>query len=305
MSTGRASAHRKAARAVSSSPALPMSTAEVLAAFDLKIAQLERAVAAGVPGASEELAAVLRDKNGVQAALAEVEQQIAENENPATWANVPPQVARADQAQLRAELRKKLADLREFGARVAAMNPTERQNLQNFFRLAKEDPEGLKRFFAGLQQAGGTRASAPAGAPANIRAAIEFGLSQLGAPYVGGGSPFRFGKPGDGRTYQLPGQRAYVSPKGVIGYDCSGLVVTMLKKAGINISHLSSSRAMKAGLPQVSKHELQPGDLLVKNGHVAMYIGNGQMIEAVPSGVKVSDAKKYINDPEYTGHRPR
>ena len=103
----------------------------------------------------------------------------------------------------------------------------------------------------------------------------------------------------------MQGQKPYLSPKGVIGYDCSGLMVTMLKKAGINISGLSSSRAMKASLPQVPKDQLRPGDLLVKNGHVAMYIGDGKMIEAVPSGgVKVSDASKYINDSAYSGHRP-
>jgi cell wall-associated NlpC family hydrolase len=284
-----------------------------MAAFDRKIAALERAIANGVPGAREELAAVLRDRDGVKAAIADVERQLAANEDPKTWEKVQPRsLARAEQAQARADLQKKLADLKDFGVKVARMNPTERQNLQNFFRLAKEDPEGFKRFVEGVQNAqqapGGAPvapvAPAPTGASAGIQAAIDFGLSQQGAPYVGGASPFRFGKPGDGRTYQMPGQKAYVSPLGVVGYDCSGLMVTMLKKAGIDISHLGSSRAMKAGLPEVSKSALQPGDLLVKNGHVAMYIGNGQMIEAVPGGVKVSPASKYINDPAYSGHRP-
>ena len=81
-------------------------------------------------------------------------------------------------------------------------------------------------------------------------------------------------------------------------------MVTMLKKAGIDISNLSSSRAMKAKLPEVDKHQLQPGDLLVKDGHVAMYIGDGKMIESVPGGVRVADASKYINDPAYSGRRP-
>jgi cell wall-associated NlpC family hydrolase len=109
---------------------------------------------------------------------------------------------------------------------------------------------------------------------------------------------------GDGNTYQMQGQHAYVSPKGVVGYDCSGLVVTMLKKAGIDLSGMASSRLMKQNLPEVPKDQLRPGDLLVKNGHVAMYIGDGKMIESVPGGVRVSPASKYINDPAYTGHRP-
>ncbi|MBE2248603.1 MAG: C40 family peptidase [Myxococcus sp.] len=293
---------------------------DVQLAFEQKLAAVRRAVARGVPGAEAELAAVLRDRDGIQKALAEVEQKLAANENPETWANVTPRSrALAEQADVRAQLKKQQADLQKFGLKVAKMNPKQRQDLQNFFRLAKEDPAAFKRFVDGIKareqaaQAPGaaptpTGPSAPVGssapgAPAGIQAAIDFGLSQVGAPYTGGASPFRFGAPGDGRTYQMAGQKAYVSPKGVVGYDCSGLMVTMLKKAGIDISHLASSRAMKSSLPQVPKDQLQPGDLLVKNGHVSMYIGDGQMIEAVPSGLRVAPASKYINDPAYSGHR--
>ncbi len=293
MSTGRGSALRAAGRRAVSAPA---TRADYLSAFEKKIAALKRDVAAGKPGAQQELAAVIEDRQGVQAAVADVEKQIAANSDPS----------------VAAELNQKLAEVKAFGVKVAGMNPTERQNLKNFFRLAKEDPAAFKRFVDGIkaqeaapaQPAAPVQQAAPAGAPANIQAAIDFGLSQLGAPYVGGASPFRFGTPGDGRTYQMDGQKPYVSPKGVIGYDCSGLMVTMLKKAGINISNLGSSRAMKSTLPGVDKNQLQPGDLLVKNGHVAMYIGDGKMIESVPGGVKVSDASKYINDAAYSGHRP-
>lgn len=202
MSTGKGSALRAAARKMVSAPALK---ADWMSAFDRKIAELQRAVAAGVPGAKEELAAVLADREGVTKAIAEAE------------AAVPRDA-------------KKVADLHQFGVKVAGMNPKERQDLKNFFKMAKEDPEGLKRFIASVQQqqqqqhapVGQVAPVAPAGAPANIQAAIDFGLSQLGAPYVGGASPFRFGTPGDGRTYQMDGQKPYVSPKGVVGYDCSG-----------------------------------------------------------------------------------
>lgn len=312
MSTRQDSARRSAAQHAVGAPGAAGPSQEVSTAFDVKIAQLQRAIANDAPGASEELANVIRDRDGVSAAIADIQKKIAANEDPATWANVPRGVARAEQAEARAQLQKQLRDLNEFGLKVAKMNPTERQNLQNFFRLAKEDPEGFKRFVEGnkpgAQPAPSTQgaapvSAAPTGAPANIQAAIDFGLSQLGAPYVGGASPYRFGTPGDGRTYQQPGQHAYVSPKGVIGYDCSGLVTTMLKKAGIDLSGKSSSRGMLT-LPEVPKDQLQPGDLLVKNGHVAMFIGNGQMIESVPGGVRVADASKYINDPAYSGRHP-
>ncbi|MGV3623297.1 MAG: peptidoglycan-binding protein [Archangium sp.] len=142
---------------------------------------------------------------------------------------------------------------------------------------------------------------APSG---SLQSALDWAKTQVGAPYVGGASPFRYGTPGNGQTYQQQGQKPYVSQRGVIGYDCSGFVVTTLKKAGINLKWHNSS-GMKANLPNVPKDRLQPGDLLVKNGHVAIYLGGGKMIESVPSGVRVTSASTYINDPNYVGRRPQ
>jgi cell wall-associated NlpC family hydrolase len=313
---GKGRAHRSAAKQTIGAGVT--SGQDFEKAFDAKVAALKREIANGVPGASDELAAVLRDRSGVQTAVADLEQKIAANDDPKTWANVKPvSLARAEQADLRAQLKKQLSDLTAFGVKVAQLTPSQRQDLQNFFKLAKDDPAAFKRFVDGNANAPApaptstpaTQGPAPVaqtastGAPANIQAAIDFGLTQLGAPYVGGASPFRFGTPGNGQTYQLQGQHAFVSPKGVIGYDCSGLMVTMLKKAGIDLSRFSSSRSMKANLPEVPKDQLQPGDLLVKNGHVAMYIGDGKMIESVPGGVRVRSASFYINDPAYSGHR--
>lgn len=146
--------------------------------------------------------------------------------------------------------------------------------------------------------------SSPVTPSGSIQAALEWAKTQVGAPYVGGASPFRYGTPGNGQTYQQQGQKAYVSQKGVIGYDCSGFVVTTLKKAGINLQWHNSS-GMKANLPSVPKDRLQPGDLLVKDGHVAIYLGGGNMIESVPSGVRVTSAQPYLGDRSYVGRRPQ
>jgi len=155
-----------------------------------------------------------------------------------------------------------------------------------------------------------------------LQAAVDFGTywanleaQNPGATaYVGGASPFRFGGVGDGRSFQFGDQRAYLSPEGQVCFDCSGLVVAMFKQAGIDLSGIGSSRAMK-GLPQVSESELQPGDLIVKNGHVVVYIGDGKVVEATPmgqdsaggtvaaGGVRISDASKFLDDPAYTCHR--
>ena len=71
---------------------------------------------------------------------------------------------------------------------------------------------------------------------------------------------------------------------------------------------------MKSGLPAVPKNQLQAGDLLVKNGHVVIYLGNGKVLESASSGdpdgdgigngsVRVSDASKFLNDSSYVGRR--
>lgn len=78
------------------------------------------------------------------------------------------------------------------------------------------------------------------------------------------------------------------------GADCSGFVMSVYKKFGYKLSH--SSRAQANEGTKISYSELQPGDLIfyAKNGsinHVAIYIGNGQVIHASsPStGIKISN----------------
>lgn len=80
------------------------------------------------------------------------------------------------------------------------------------------------------------------------------------------------------------------SPK--TGFDCSGFTYYVYKNFGYTLSRTSSGQA-KNGV-EVSKDELQPGDLLIfknqsltKIGHVGIYIGNNQMIHSSEPGVGV------------------
>lgn len=88
------------------------------------------------------------------------------------------------------------------------------------------------------------------------------------------------------------------------GVDCSGFTQQIMKRHGISISRTSRSQFANDGY-KVSRDQLQKGDLLFYgyNGsisHVALYIGNGQVIHANTSstGIIISPAfsagKPYI-----------
>jgi cell wall-associated NlpC family hydrolase len=71
------------------------------------------------------------------------------------------------------------------------------------------------------------------------------------------------------------------------GYDCSGLVMAAWASAGVTIPR--DTYEQWAALPHISSSSLQPGDLLYYSGigHVAMYVGNGKMIDAPVPGQDV------------------
>jgi cell wall-associated NlpC family hydrolase len=70
-----------------------------------------------------------------------------------------------------------------------------------------------------------------------------------------------------------------------VAFDCSGLTAWAWGQAGVALPH--QSRQQFASLPHVGQGDAQPGDLLFfynPIGHVAMYIGNGQMVHATHPG---------------------
>jgi cell wall-associated NlpC family hydrolase len=73
----------------------------------------------------------------------------------------------------------------------------------------------------------------------------------------------------------------------VDGIDCSGLVMIAYRNAGINVEHHSASW-QRDNIPgtRTSINNLEPGDLVAwDNGkHIAIYAGNGNIIDASSSG---------------------
>jgi cell wall-associated NlpC family hydrolase len=130
---------------------------------------------------------------------------------------------------------------------------------------------------------GGVTAPAVAAAPAAAassaaQAAVNTALAQVGDRYA----------------YGATGPNAF---------DCSGLTSFSYKAAGVSLPRTSRAQST-VGTP-VSKANLQPGDLVFfysPVSHVAMYIGNGQIVHALNSRKPVQ-VMNLDSMPSYAGAR--
>lgn len=97
-------------------------------------------------------------------------------------------------------------------------------------------------------------------------AVAEYALQFVGNPYVYGGTSL------------------------TNGADCSGFVLSVYANFGVSLPH-SAKADRSQGYAVDGIENAQPGDLICYSGHVALYIGNGQIVHASNSrtGIIVSN----------------
>jgi cell wall-associated NlpC family hydrolase len=112
---------------------------------------------------------------------------------------------------------------------------------------------------------------------------INRGLAVRGTPYSWGGGN------------AAGASRGIDSGSDTVGFDCSGLMLYMFAGVGIKLDHYSGSQ-YNAGR-KVPSSQMRRGDMIFygpnASQHVAMYLGDGQMLEAPYTGstVKVSPVR--------------
>lgn len=164
------------------------------------------------------------------------------------------------------------ARLHDAEALLAGITPGEAAGVA---ALDQADTHAAQGELLGSGALGGPQASASA----QGTTATAYAMAQVGKPYAWGA---------DG-------------PK---AFDCSGLTLRAWGRAGVTIPRTSQEQWRQ--LPKVSLRQLRPGDLIVYfpgATHVALYIGNGKVVQAPRPGSAVA-VSPIASDPILGAVRP-
>jgi cell wall-associated NlpC family hydrolase len=151
------------------------------------------------------------------------------------------------------------------------------QNKLDLLARGEEATRGLERTVSGRQ----------AKAAAKLEALEAKRIAEMGGPAVA----YAKSKIGDAYVYGAAGPSSF---------DCSGLTMAAWSQAGVSLPH--SSSAQYSSGRHISESELQPGDLVFYYSpisHVGMYIGNGQIVNALNPGAGVQISG--LHDMPYSG----
>ncbi|MEV8016397.1 NlpC/P60 family protein [Streptomyces sp. NPDC086554] len=160
----------------------------------------------------------------------------------------------ARQKKARDTVRGQLKEVEEL---LASLTP---EQLAELARAEESDTAEAQRELLASGALSGASATAPS---RRGNSALDYAVRQIGKPYKWGAE----------------------GPK---SYDCSGLTSEAWAAAGKEIPR--TSQEQWAELPHIPLRKLRPGDLIVyfpKATHVAMYLGDGMIVQAPRPGSKV------------------
>lgn len=184
---------------------------------------------------------------------------------------------RLRQLELERERQQAEADriARERAAQQAAISPT--QETQTGATTTSETSQATASGSESTESSDSSSGTSPAGDSSRAQTAVNAAMSKVGSRYSWGSS-------------------------GPNAFDCSGLTSWAYRQVGITLPR--SSRQQASMGTSVSKSDLRPGDLVFYYSpisHVAIYIGNGQIVDAANSrtGVRVAS----VNSMPYSGAR--
>lgn len=100
---------------------------------------------------------------------------------------------------------------------------------------------------------------------------VNYALQFVGNPYVWGGTDLNN------------------------GVDCSGFTMKVMEHFGISLPHNASAQANYGTKIGTNINDALPGDLIIYEGHVAIYLGNNSIVHAANerSGIKISTNANY------------